>query len=323
MSIDATKPQSKGPSVKFKPLNPPASSGTGTNPDPFTYEHFTQALWSLKDGMLMFYIDEAVGIYCRLRGITVGPRPASSKDYSLEYADAFEAANCAVYTVATKMGSFSPDKGAFRPYLDRALENALKDILKADGYGDFFDQTSKKKNKDDEPEKHSKVHVDRFQVDSDSEPDTAASDRAERIRKHKDDALETMIKFIDGLSDINRAAIYASAFGQILRPDIEGFGRNYADILAKVYDTTASYIRQLAAKGKREALAEARRLGFNERSMSEISMGYLQVRTDVPVINKDDINDKVLRSTEQLAPYRQFMLLRHLAGMVENSEEIK
>ena len=62
------------------------------NPEPFTYAHFMQALQSMRESMLMFYIDEAVGIYCRIRGKSVGPRPASAKDYSLEYADAFEAA---------------------------------------------------------------------------------------------------------------------------------------------------------------------------------------------------------------------------------------
>ena len=69
---------------------------------PFTLEHFMQALQSLKDEMLMYYIDEAVAIYCRLRGGSVGPRPASSKNYSRGYADAFEAANYAIFTVSQK-----------------------------------------------------------------------------------------------------------------------------------------------------------------------------------------------------------------------------
>ena len=109
---------------------------------PFTLEHFMQALQSLNDEMLMYYIDEAVAIYCRLRGWSVGSRPASSKNYSREYADAFEAANYAVFIVSQKIGSYDSEKGPFRPYIDRALENALKDILKADGHGDFFDQTT-------------------------------------------------------------------------------------------------------------------------------------------------------------------------------------
>lgn len=68
----------------------------------------------------------------------------------------------AVYTVFTKIGAYNPQKGTFRPYLHRALENAIKDILEADGKGDFFDQTSKKKKGGDEPEKHSRVNVDTF-----------------------------------------------------------------------------------------------------------------------------------------------------------------
>ena len=208
---------------------------------PFTLEHFMQALQSLNDEMLMYYIDEAVAIYCRLRGWSVGSRPASSKNYSREYADAFEAANYAVFIVSQKIGSYDSEKGPFRPYIDRALENALKDILKADGHGDFFDQTSKKKFNEDEPERHLRVEADRFWglAESDSEPDSISSDRDERIRKHKDEALETMIKFIDSLPEMKRAAIYASAFGKALRPDLDNYGRDYADILADKYGTTA------------------------------------------------------------------------------------
>ena len=301
--------------MEFKPLNLPPSSGAGTASDPFTYGHFTQAIRSFKDEMLMYYIDEAVGIYCRLRGISVGSRPASAKDYSPEYADAFEAANCAVYTVAAKINSYNPQKGNFKPYLDRALENALKDILKADGYGDFFDQTSKKKNKEDEPEKHYRVNVDSFRGAanpvSDSEPDTVMSERAKRIRKHEDDALETMIRYIDGLSDMKRAAIYASAFGQILRPDLEDYGRNYAEILAAAYQTTALYIRKLASEGKQEALAQARRMGFDAHSMGEVSMEFVQVKKRVP-----DVHEMVIQASEKLTPYQQFMLLRHLVNKV-------
>ena len=112
---------------------------------PFTYEHFIQAVQSLKYGMLMFYIDEAVAIYCRLRGWSVGPRPASSKNYSRGYADAFEAANYAIFTVSQKIGSYDSEKGPFRPYLVRALENALKGAStrhwrKGDPRGRFFQE---------------------------------------------------------------------------------------------------------------------------------------------------------------------------------------
>lgn len=257
---------------------------------PFTYEHFVQAIHSLKDDMLMYYIDEAVGIYCIQRGITVGPRPASARDYSPEYANAFEAANYAIYIVANKIGAYDSGKGAFRPYLHKALENALRDILKADGYGPSVN------------------------VDIENEPDTTASDAEERVRRHKDDAYETMVTFIDALPEIKRAAIYASAFGQILRPDLKGYGRNYADILAGIYHTTALYIRQLATEGKKAALAEARRQGFSESSMNEAYMGFQQAKSK-------DINDEVLKAVSQLEEYQQFMLLRHLAEKVDGNNK--
>ena len=104
------------------------------DPKPFTYEHFIQAVQSLKDDMLMYYIDEAVAIYCRIKGKSICPRPASSKDYHPEYTDAFEAANYAIFITANKIGAFNPDKGSFRPYLRKALESALKDIFMVDGY---------------------------------------------------------------------------------------------------------------------------------------------------------------------------------------------
>ena len=264
------------------------------DPKPFTYEHFIQAVQSLKDDMLMYYIDEAVAIYCRIKGKSVGPRPASSKDYLPEYADAFEAANYAIFITANKIGAYNPDKGAFRPYLRKALESALRDIFRVDGYETLSGSS-----------------------EIENEPDTSASDAEERVRQHKDEAFETMIKFIDALPEIKRAAIYASAFGQILRPDLEGYGRNYADILADIYHTTALYIRQLATEGKKAALAEARRQGFSESSMNEVYMGMLQVQSPAR-----DINDEVIQATEKLSPYQQFMLLRHLAVKEENGNII-
>ena len=287
------------------------------NPIPFTYTHFLQAIQSMKDSMLMCYIDESVGIYCRIRGKSVGPRPASAKDYSPEYADAFETANYAIFKVARKLGSYNPEK-AFRPYLREALQNTIKDILKEDGKGDFFNKTAHKKNQAEEPELHQRVDADTFGPDgAGREPDNEASERAERVRKHKDDALEAMIKFVDTLPEMKRAALYASAFGKALRPDLESYGRNYADILAGLYNTTAQYIRKLATEGKKAALAEVHRQGFSEKSMTEISMGFLQIRTPV-----QDINDKVLQAMSDLDSYQQFMFLRHLAGTNDDSVNI-
>lgn len=260
-------------------------------PQPFTYQHFIQAVQSFKDDMLMCYFDEAVGIYCNLRHISVGPRPASVKDFSTQYADAYEAANNAILIVAKKIGSYNPAIGEFRSYLHTSLENALKDILKTDGY------------------------LPSFSNDIENEPDTTESDTDERVRRHKDDAFETMIRFIDTLPEIKRAAVYASAFGQVLRPDLKGYGRNYADILAQLYNTTALYIRQLATEGKQAAIDEVHRQGFNERSMSEVYMGALQVKTPAR-----DINDEVLQAVGQLDEFQQFMLLRHLVGTIDENE---
>lgn len=221
----------------------------------------------------------------------MGPRPASVKDFSTQYADAYEAANNAILIVAKKIGSYNPAIGEFRSYLHTSLENALKDILKADGY------------------------LPSFSNDIENEPDTTESDTDERVRRHKDDAFETMIRFIDTLPEIKRAAVYASAFGQVLRPDLKGYGRNYADILAQMYNTTALYIRQLATEGKQAAIDEVHRQGFSERSMSEVYMGALQVKTPAR-----DINDEVLRAVGQLDEFQQFMLLRHLVGTIDENE---
>ena len=120
-----------------------------------------------------------------------------------------------------------------------------------------------------------------------------------------------MIKFIDSLPEMKRAAIYASAFGKALRPDLDNYGRDYADILADKYGTTALYIRKLAAEGKRAALKKASQAGFNENSMAEVSMGYIQARTSAK-----SLNDKVLEAVSQLDAYQQFQFLQHLAGIV-------
>lgn len=278
--------------------------------NPFTYQFFLSAFQSCNEEMLMYFIDEAVGIYCRIRGRSVDPRPASAKDYSREYADAFETANYAVFKVAQKIGSYNPQE-EFRPYLDKALENTIKDILREDGKGDFFNSVAhRKRNREEEPELHQRVDADSYSLGgAGREPDSESSERDERVRKHKDDALEAMIKFVDTLPEMKRAALYASAFGQVLRPDLDDYGRNYADVLAGIYNTSALYIRKLASEGKKAALAEVRRQGFNEKSMAEVSMGYIQATTPA-----QDINDKVLKAVSELDSFQQFMFLRHLAG---------
>lgn len=289
-------------------------SGNNETLAPFTYDHFIKAINIFKNDMLKCYIERAIGIYCKLRGISIDPE----KD-GMAYADAFEASNYAIYIVSTKLRSYNPEKGEFKSYLDKALSNALKDILKEDKAGDFFDQTSKKKNKDDEPEKHIRIDADcywRTSTESESNPDDSENEREKRIQKHENDALEVVIKYIDSLPEIQRAAIYASATGKILRPDLENYGRDYSEILAEKYNTTASYIRKLAAEGKKKAVEEARRQGFNEESMRSVSTGFLQVKKDT-----SNTFDKVLSAIDHLEPCQQFMLLRHLANSVEDDKK--
>jgi hypothetical protein len=195
--------------------------------------------------------------------------------------------------VAHKIGSYNPQK-PFKPYLNAALEHAIRDVLR---------------------ENRGKVPIDwSVNIDDVKEPDTEAGDRAERIRQHKDDAFETMIRFIDRMPEKKRAAIYASAFGHILRPDLQEYGRDYAQILALVYKTTAEYIRKMAAEGKNAALAEAQRYGFSARSMGEVSMGFLQAKSNVK-----DPNDMVIEATEKLTPSQQLKFMRYLADKVDDS----
>lgn len=277
---------------------------------PFTYEHFIKAIYSFKNDLLKCYIDEAIGIYCNLRGISV----SREKD-ALKYSDAFEAANYAIFIVSTKIGAYNPEKGIFKTYLNTALSNALKDILKADMKGDFFDQTSKKKNKDDEPETHSRVSVERYWGagnESESDPDNAEAEKEERIRRHQDDALEVIIKYIDSLPEMNRAAIYASAFGQVLRPDLENYGRDYAEIVAERFGKSAEYIRKIASIGKKEALAKANDNGFNETSFRNLHMDFVQVKPDT------SSSDKMLLAINQLKPYQQFMVLQYLEEKIDD-----
>ena len=305
--------------INFKPLNLPSISVPAGKLTPFSFEHFVVAMNGLKDDLLTPYIDYAIGIYCKMRNITISTRDRNKRTNI--FTDAWEIALNAVYIAATKMSGFDPDKGQFKSYLSKFIHSALVDLLKADGYGDFFDQTSKKKNKDDEPEKHIRIDADcywRTNTESESNPDDTENEREKRIQKHKNDALEVVIKYIDSLPEIQRAAIYASATGKILRPDLENYGRDYSEILAEKYNTTAAYIRKIAAEGKKKALEEARRQGFNEDSMRSVSMGFLQVKSDT-----SDTFNKVISAIDQLEPCQQFMLLRHLANSVEADDKIE
>ena len=280
---------------------------------PFTPEHFDESMRSFKDDMINVYIDEAVKIYCNLKGITLGPRPASSMNYSQSYSDAFEVANYAVFLASQKMGSYNSQKGAFKPYLDTVLCNELKDILKEDGKSDFFDSTSKKKYKDDEPERHGRVDIDLYYGAGGhaSEPDNEFFDAEERVRKFKDDWLETLIKFIEGLSKKDQHIIYSSSFGNILRPDLKGYRRDYAEVLAGIYNTTAGNIRQIVNKRMKEARKIASSQGFNAQSLSDMRIGMIVAKVNTPL--SPDKN--VLKAIDKLNLYQQFLLLRYVANM--------
>lgn len=289
--------------------------------DAFTYKHFIQAFQSNSNDMLMIYIDEAVGIYCNVRGITIGPRPANYKDYSLEYSDAFHTAMNAVYKVYSKIGSYKPSKDkTFRSYLHTALERAIIDILREEGRGDFFNSVAHRKRQGSEPETHIRVDADSFGGLGDgTRPDGLSSeeaDRERRIREHQEDALKAVKAFIDTLPAIQRAAIYASSFGAGLRPVGEDPGRNYAEALAAQYNTTALYIRQLVNRGMKKVVAEAHRQGFSEESMTGISMGFIQARSTAP-----NAQDKVLKALDELDGFHQFLLLRHLAAEADGNDK--
>ena len=64
-------------------------------------------------------------------------------------------------------------------------------------------------------------------------------------------------------------------------------------------------------KSMQISLEKASQAGFNENSMAEVSMGYIQARTSAK-----SLNDKVLEAVSQLDAYQQFQFLQHLAGIV-------
>lgn len=66
---------------------------------PFTLEHLNAAILSGREQMLACYVDEAIGIYCNVRGKAVGPRPARMSDCSGSYGEAYYIACNAIYEV--------------------------------------------------------------------------------------------------------------------------------------------------------------------------------------------------------------------------------
>lgn len=296
--------------INFKPLNLPSISVPAGKLRPFTFEHFVIAMNGMKDDFLMPYIDYAIGIYCKMRNITISSKERNER--TEVFTDAWEMALSAVYIAATKMSGFDPDKGQFKTYLSKSVHSALVDILKKDNYGDFFDQTSKKTATDSDPEIHTRVDSDSFWVGDDRlEMSDEEVKREERVNNHVSDAFEIMREFIDTLPERDREAVYRSEIGHVLRPEHEYTGKNYAEALAGKYNTTAGNIRKIASKRLSEAVAYTNDRGYNAESMGGIMMEFKHRRIDKTPFNPIGI----FEALTQLSPFEQFKLLHYMANV--------
>lgn len=300
--------------INFKPLDLPSISVPAGKLKPFTFEHFVITMNGLKDEFLAPYIDYAIGIYCKLRNITI-----SSEDKKLRrnvYTDAYETALNALYISATKMNGFDAEKGLFKSYWSKSVHDALVDILRKDKYGDFFDQTSKKTATDLEPEIHSRVGSDEFWVGDDRlEMSDEEEKRTERVRNHVSEAFEVMRKFIDTLPERDREAVYLSEMGHVLRPEIEYSGRNYAETLAAKYNTTAGNIRKIASRRLSEAVAFTNDKGYNAASMGNVMMEFQYRHIDISASDSIGISEALT----QLSPFEQFKFLHYIANIKRNN----
>lgn len=288
-------------------------SNSATEPNanelrPFTLEHLNAAILSGREQMLACYLDEAIGIYCNIRGKSVGPRPARMSDYSGSYGEAHYIACNAIYEVWTKIGkSFDPSRD-FKKYFTKALRNKIIDLLESGGRTDLLSQPSKSKSKDDAFNKLSKVDADGYWGDSGSEPDNVDPDKQEKIRKFMSDELDALLKYIDGLPEKERTVFLASDFGRAFSSNPDKYGRDYAEALAEKYHTSAGYIRKMAAVEKKKALDAVQMQGFNKQTFTSIEL--IQAKP-----NYTETYDKVIEATEKLTPFEQFLLLMHIEDM--------
>lgn len=264
--------------------------------------------------MLACYVDEAIGIYCNIRGKAVGPRPARMSDCSGSYGEAYYIACNAIYEVWTKIGkSFDPSRD-FKKYFTKALRNKILDLLESGGRTDLLSQPLKSKSKNDAFNKLSKVDADGYWGDSGSEPDNVDPDKQEKIRKFMSDELDALLKYIDGLPEKERTVFLASDFGRAFSSSPDKYGRDYAEALAEKYHTSAGYIRKLAAIEKKKALDAVQKQGFNKRTFTAIEL--IQAKP-----NYVETYDKVIEATEKLTPFEQFMLLKHIEDMKEENKQ--
>ena len=275
---------------------------------PLTLKDLNAAMSSRKDDLLAPIIDKAIGIYCNIRGISVGPRPARMSEYSGNYGDAYYIAFNAVYEVWTKIGAtYNPSLG-FDNYFYTAVHNKIVDILMSGGRTDLLSQPSNGKSKGDIYNKSNKVDADNYWGDPGSEPDNTESDKEEKISVFVSDALTALIEFVDTLPEKERTVFLASSFGKTFSSQPDKYGRNYAEELAMQYNTTAAYIRKLAAQVKDKVLAEVRDRGFNKGAFTS-----MQMMQATPSYVRE--YDEVIEATENLTPFEQFLLLKHIGDM--------
>ena len=280
-----------------------------STPAPLTLTNLNEAMSTCREELLRPYIDRAIGIYCNLSGKSVGPRPARFCDGSRKYRDAYYLSYNAVYEVWTRIGAKYDPSRDFENYFVKSVRNELLDILGIGGRTDWLSRPAKERSKDDAFDNLTKVDADGYWGDSGSEPDTTESDREGKISVFMSDALDALIKYLDGLSEKKRTILLESDFGSdLFSSDQDKSGKDYADALAEQYHTKAGNIRKMASVEKRKALEAVRNQGFNKRAFTafeclQAAPSYVRVY------------DEVIEATEQLTPFEQFFLLTHIEDM--------
>ena len=275
-------------------------------PKPLTLQDLNAAMSSRKDDLLEPFINRAIGIYCNIRKKTVGPRPEKMSGYSGEYGEAYYIAFNAVYEVWTGIGAtFNPALGNFDDYFNSLVHNEICDLLQSGGRTDLLSQPSQVKVKGDIYKKSIKVDADNYWGDDGSEPDNTDSDKEEKIRVFMSDALAALISFVDTLPEKERNVFQASLFGRTFSPQPDKYGRNYAEELARQYNTTAVYIRKLATQVKDKVLAQVQAQGFNKRAFTSIQM----IQAKPSYIRE---YEEIVEATETITPFEQFLLLKHI-----------
>ena len=274
---------------------------------PLTLTNLDAAMSTCKEELLRPYIDRAIGIYCHLRHITVGPRPARFSDGSRKYRDAYYISFNAVYEVWTRIGATYNPSRDFENYFEGSVYNEICDILRSGGRTDWLSRPAKERSKDDIFNKFKRVDADNYWGDSGSEPDNTESDREGKISVFMSDALDALLEFVNTLPEKERTVFFASKFGKEFsdQPDKK---RNYAKELEEQYGISSGYIRKLASELKDKALAELRARGFTKRAFT--SFECLQAAPSF-VLKYDE----VIEATEKLTPFEQFFLLTHIANM--------